>query len=87
MILLVSLNPVGFPVRGGLLSGDIAYFSHGSEAHSICPMFGFSALHVVGNANIHQFAALVTLILVGVSFMSHNESSISGFNTLLSDPA
>ena len=72
MVFLIGLDPISFPVGGSFLGCDITNFLHGRELHAICPMFSFSTRHVVGNAYIHQLVALVTLILVGVSFLSHS---------------
>ena len=52
MVLLIGLNPSGFPIGCGILGGGAAYFSHGGEFHPIGAMFGLSSCHVVGNANV-----------------------------------
>lgn len=69
MVLLIGVNPFSLPIRGSLLGGDVTHFPHGSEFHTVCTMFGFSSLHVVGDANVDQFVTLVALILVCVSFL------------------
>lgn len=69
MILLIGLNPRGFPIRSALLGGNVADLSHGCESHTFSSMLGFPPFHVVGDTNVDQFITLVALILVGVSFL------------------
>ena len=86
MILLIGLNPSGFPIGSGFLGSGSAHFSHGGEFHSIGTMFGFSSRHVVGNSNVDQLVTLEALILVYVTLFGHNINSIR-YCTLLSVPA
>lgn len=75
VILLIGLNPRGLPIRSSLLGGYVAYLPHRGKLHAFCTMLSFSAFHVVGDANIDQFVALIALILVCVSFLSHNTNT------------
>lgn len=85
VILLVCLNPFGFPVRRGLLGSNSAHFPHGGEVHSISSMLGFSSRHVVGYTNVDKSVPVIALILVRVSCFGHI-TNIARDQTSLSVP-
>lgn len=67
MIVLVSLNPFGFPIFSGISGGYIPNFVYACEIHTFVAMFVLSTIQVVCDSDIHHTITVAKFILVGIS--------------------
>lgn len=79
MILLILMNPGGFPILGCFTGGLATDFVDSGEFHSIAFVLGCSSFKVIRDTNIYDLVTLAQHILASVSVLSHI-TNICGFS-------